>query len=213
MKRIILLILIALFFCGCTVNINLNDKKESDAADSNEQLNEDTNLENQANDDNTEQVKEKTVSENKAASLTPNYNFKSASASSQLADQGKYNYSPYNVIDGDVKTAWVEGVVGTGESEWIQLSSDGLETIHKIGICNGYRQNNTVFSQNGKVNTAMLEFSDGSSMTVDFDTVDEDGFTYFNIGETETSYVRITLLSCESGSKYDDTCISEIRIY
>lgn len=185
--------------CGCTINLDINGSNKNDT------------IGGQVN--NTEQNQNIDMQVNKNRFVSQNYDFSEVQASSQLANQGKYNYSPYNVTDGDVKTAWVEGVVGRGENEWIQLSSNKTEIIHKIGICNGYRQSNKVFTENGRVNSAMLEFSDGSNMTVNFDTVDADGFTYFNIGNVETSYVRVTLLSCIGGSKYNDTCISEIKIY
>jgi len=142
-----------------------------------------------------------------------NYNFNSATASSYLGNQGSHSYYPINAIDGNIKTAWVEGVSGKGENEWLEIRSNNIETIHKIGICNGYRENSVTYKENGKVKTALLEFSDGTSITINFNSYDEDGFTYFDVGEIDTSFIRITLLSCESGSKYDDICISEVKIY
>ena len=142
-----------------------------------------------------------------------NANFYKVSASSQLDDQGTHNYSPYNVIDGSTETAWVEGVSGTGEGEWISLQSDIPQTVHRIGIYNGYGENDTVYNENGKLNSAMITFSDNTSEIIYFDTSVKGGFEYFDIEEKVTTSVTITLLSCDSGTKYDDTCISEIRIY
>lgn len=210
---------------------NIDSKNEAQLSDSSNIINKDNNANSANSIDNTNQPavsqnknssdyehQENNSSENKPLENKPsynvqNYNFNSASASSYLGNQGSHTYYPSNAIDGDTKTAWVEGVDGNGENEWIEIRSTNLETIHKIGICNGYRENTKVYNENGKVRTALLEFSDGTSATISFNLSDSDEFTYFDVGEINTYSVRITLLSCESGSKYDDICISEIRVY
>ena len=144
--------------------------------------------------------------------MLPEY-FDKVTASSQLPDQGQHNYSPYNVIDGNTTTAWIENAPGTGENEWIDLESDTPQTIHRIGICNGYRLNDKVYNENGKVLYASITFSDYSAIVVELSDPDSEGFQYFHVGDKVTSSIHIGLLSCTAGTKYSDTAISEIRIY
>ena len=51
-----------------------------------------------------------------------NFSFLTAEASSILKEPSFTHYAS-NVLDGSPSTAWVEGVNGVGEGEWIQLSS------------------------------------------------------------------------------------------
>lgn len=217
MKKLLLLIgIVSLTFTGCMpfmpFGINNEDTETTTEAYVQESTTDAGIQEDTADKGAGEPVTEQYSQYTPAANVV-NTNFYKVSASSQLGDQGAYNYSPYNVIDGNTATAWVEGVSGTGEGEWISLQSDIPQTVRRIGIYNGYGQNNSVYAENGKLNSAMITFSDNTSEIIYFNTPVNGGFEYFDIGEKVTTSVTITLLSCSSGSKYEDTCISEIRIY
>ncbi len=213
MKKFLFAIIAMCMLSGCVkINVSISDDKE-------EETTEITTV--QQTTDTSVHVPTKPVvnpiekpqAVNNSVDETKNTNFNRAIASSQLGSQGSYSYYPQNVIDGNIRTAWVEGISGTGEGEWIEIQSNYIENIHKVCIVNGYRQDNATYAKNGKINSAELSFSDGSSQIVYFDTVDSDGYTCFNVGNKQTSFVRITLLSCSAGSKYEDTCISEVKIY
>lgn len=49
-------------------------------------------------------------------------------------------YDPENAIDGDYRTAWVEGADGAGIGSWIELDFDGVHKIKGIEISNGYKK-------------------------------------------------------------------------
>ncbi|MDQ0494126.1 hypothetical protein [Paenibacillus brasilensis] len=54
-----------------------------------------------------------------------------------------------------------------------------------------------------------LEFSNGQTMMIDNDFISNG----FPDGAVHTSFVKITIEAVERGTKYRDTCISEIRFF
>ncbi len=144
-----------------------------------------------------------------------NTDFTICTASSELKAAGGNTYGAYNVIDNDLSTAWVEGVSGNGEGQWIALSTyDGnTRGICGIDIYGGYQKSEDIYNKNGKPTAVTIVLDDGSYMaeslsynadhiaTIDFDD------TYY------TTTVTIYINSAEAGTKYNDTAISEIKLY
>jgi hypothetical protein len=68
------------------------------------------------------------------------------------SDWNKYNenYHPSYVLDGNPKTAWVEGVDGNGEQERITIPLTPLKSASavKLRIRNGYQKSDTLFTAN-----------------------------------------------------------------
>jgi hypothetical protein len=132
-------------------------------------------------------------------------------ASSTLVDSTGYVFHPSHVIDGDIRTAWVEGVDGFGLDEWIRLDFFGYETISGIDIWAGYFRDQRRFDINHRLKTAELEFSNGTRLTIHFDDVMEMQTFIFN--EISTSYLKLIIKDVYQGNRDDDTCISEIKIF
>ncbi|MEM6299347.1 MAG: discoidin domain-containing protein [Bacteroidota bacterium] len=72
---------------------------------------------------------------------------KSVRASSTL----KGNYQVENLFDGSPQTAWVEGAMGSGAGEWVEIEFKEGVFIAGMTILNGYTKNENVFTANGKV--------------------------------------------------------------
>ena len=136
-------------------------------------------------------------------------------ASSYLTENlssGEYSHKPEYVLDDNLDTAWVEGVKGSGVNEWILLKFDNEIPLEMIYIINGYAKSQSLYKKNNRVKEIRVEFSDGSysDLTLDDDTMD---YQIFNFKESiNTSYIKFTMLDVYKGSKYDDTCISEIIV-
>lgn len=151
-------------------------------------------------------------------------------------------YSIWHAMDGDPKTAWVEGVDGSGRGEVIILSN--LDLKKPVKIWAGYGKSGTSFSTNNRpkkirvviirtegpwpagaqgnetiwekpsiVNEAICILVDKN----DFQPLNIPDYTiesYFSSSRNETySYtylLGIEILDIYRGSKYDDTCISEV---
>ena len=169
--------------------------------------------------------------------------FTYAEASSVLEPQFGYSYDASNVLDGDPGTAWVEGADGLGIGESVTLYSDTPQKVHGIRILEGYMKNQDIYDKNSVPYRFRLEFSGGTVIETNPqevlsspDTAGvlasrknkmalEDGLTADEIkqqnmedfisigGEVETTYIKITILDVEPGTKYEDTAISEIIPY
>ena len=142
-------------------------------------------------------------------------NFTICMASSELTPAGGNSYSAYNVIDNNLSTAWVEGVSGNGEGQWIRLSTyDGsVRGICRIDIYGGYQKSEDIYNKNGKPTAVTVELDDGSYMSVSLNynashvaTIDFGDIYY-------TSTITIYINSATAGTKYNDTAISEIKLY
>ena len=138
--------------------------------------------------------------------------FNTITASSELAESN-ITHHPQNVVDGDKSTAWVEGSSGDGVGEWIKLESNTEQTVSGFSIINGYTKSNYLYYANNRVAKVLVEYSDGTNFTFNLEdkNLDEQGTTFENIKKTK--YIKFTILGVYKGSKYNDTCLSEIRVF
>jgi hypothetical protein len=138
-----------------------------------------------------------------------------ATASSALKPSNIGNYNAQNVIDKDITTPWVEGAAGLGTNEWIKLDFSKAINVKSLRLINGYNytSNDKIgdrFAKNGRVKTARLEFSDGSSQKIQL--ADNNKWQTFDIAGKKTQMVRLVIESGYKGSKWEDVCISEMEI-
>ncbi len=139
------------------------------------------------------------------------------SASSELEDKND-RYSVWNIVDERPETAWVEGKNDSGINEFIKMDiappfgimGEGPYEIEKIGIINGYAKNNDIFKQNNRVKKLRLEYGNQVRTYALKDTI---VMQYLKFDKpVYMSTIKITILEVYKGSKWDDTCISEIKI-
>ncbi len=138
-----------------------------------------------------------------------------ATATSQLEDYESYSYGASNLFDGSLSTAYVEGVDGVGTGEQITIDLDKTSCIDYIVWYPGYQISSDLLAKNGYPTALTFYFSDGTFVTSQFTgslsigtsvTVDvPDGM--------ETSWICVEITGAVAGSKYEDTCISEMEIY
>lgn len=132
-----------------------------------------------------------------------------ATASSTRAPIGGGPYPPANVLDGDLRTAWVEGVAGPGVGEWIQLDFDREVQLSRVRITPGYFKSGKLWRENNRLAAATYHFSDGSARSVNF--ADQMETQSLEIAGMKTHWVRITIDNIYGGSAdSEDTPISEI---
>ena len=134
-----------------------------------------------------------------------------ASASSVHPDELTFTYVPSVALDGDFTTAWIEGVEGDGQGEWIMLSSGTPFTFSGVMIGAGYQKDASVYEKNGRPVSLIMECSDGTSWQLT--NLYDWGGSLIPLGRTVTAtWVRFTIGDVETGTKYQDTCISEIQL-
>lgn len=137
---------------------------------------------------------------------------KKITASSVLIEEQRSEdfYSKNNILDRNVNTAWVEGSEGNGIGEWIQFDFDTTYAITGLEILTGYVKSKGIFKANNRVREIELISSDYKGNVLFKDTMD---WQYRYIGAMVTNSMRLVIKDVYKGEKYNDTCISEIKIY
>lgn len=150
-------------------------------------------------------------------------NVVSVDTSSQLPDAAGKSYSGMNLVDGDYTTVWSEGVPGTGLGETITIHLDKEQPVYGVMICNGYTADYNLYTNNGKLTKVDVDFgSEAAEGTLEGYAYE--GYTSEDLADNNrsrieldepvmTDTVTITVLGADSGARYDDTCVSEIRVY
>ncbi len=132
-------------------------------------------------------------------------------ASSQLNSQSGNSYSAGNLFDAEMKTAWVEGVKGSGVGETLLLKLDEPKTISALEFVNGYNKSKNVFAKNSRVSDLDILTSTGTNFRLQLK--DKMGWQRFNLATPEEiEWIQITISKAKKGSKYLDTALSEFRL-
>ena len=132
-------------------------------------------------------------------------------ASSTLVTEG-YDYGVYNLIDGDKTTTWTEGVVGYGSNECVTYKFDKEFVFHGISIKNGYQKSEELYYKNGRVNVLRIVDGKGEEHYINVpDTEDRNNIDFDKPFSSDV--VTVYIDSYFEGSRYEDTCMSELWFY
>jgi Mg-chelatase subunit ChlD len=134
------------------------------------------------------------------------------SASSQLIENNRPSdaYRAAHLADGKDSTCWAEGAEGPGIGEWVQFGFDTPKTVKALKIIAGYPKTAAVFQANNRVKKVMIVFSDGESQTATL--ADQKEFQRVLIDRDKpTRFVKLVIMEVYKGTKYDDTCVSEVE--
>ncbi len=154
--------------------------------------------------------------EAEAASKVPVYSpaaVSGVSASTYLSEP-QYNlvHDASKLCDGDISTAWVEGVSGQGIGEFITITLDGTYLVSGLRIYNGHQYSSDIYYKNSRPSSITITCSNGTSFDVDLsDTLGQQEVTFSSPQEINSA--TITINGVYPGSKYEDTCISEMGLY
>jgi len=131
-------------------------------------------------------------------------------ASSSRLPSGGTTYDPRNLLDGNLSTAWDEGVAGPGIGEWIRFDFDRQVRFTAMRIVPGYFKNAKLWSHNNRLAEATLVFSDGTSRHLLLD--DRMAEQTVELRGVKTSSIHIIIDRIYPGSfDSEDTPISEVR--
>ncbi len=146
-----------------------------------------------------------------------------AGASSFLkSNWNKYNenYHPNYVLDGDPKTAWVEGVPGQGEGQQLRIPLSRLRaaTRVKLRVRNGYQKSDNLLAANSAPSSLSVSIMDGPEVsastvaglerTMGWQDVVVDVPTGKGIDA-----VVLRVDAVHAGASYKDTCISDVEVW
>lgn len=137
----------------------------------------------------------------------------SVTASSYLSEPNLNLYhTPERVTDGDLSTAWVEGLDGDGIGESITFEFDGVYSVSGLSINAGYQKSEQLYNQNGRPAVLTATFSDGTQQTLQLQDINGTQRITFST-PVETQRVTLSIGAVYSGTDYADTVISELSFY
>lgn len=133
-----------------------------------------------------------------------------ADASTELKETTVTHYAQ-RVLDGKLETAWCEGAKGVGVGEWIRISNAAEKELEIIAIevKGGYQADQKRLDNNGWPTELLIECEGGYSQKAEL--YDYDAVFLLDM-PVKTDWVKLTILNAMPGEKYEDTCISEIRL-
>ncbi len=149
----------------------------------------------------------------------------------EAQDKWSCMYAPYNLIDGDNKTAWCEGSKTEGVGE-IAMARIDLDKPVEIAV--GYQKSPTTYQANNrpsKIKIYVLEgdqWMDGlttsegnkvENLTLlaqqEVELKDTNAYQPLSIPSFKSNgkktFLALELVSVTKGTQFNDTCISEIR--
>ncbi|HEX4301974.1 MAG TPA: TIR domain-containing protein [Rhizomicrobium sp.] len=158
----------------------------------------------------------RTVIYARAAQCTLTANGTNYCVTSALASQhdavGQLNaYGPQNLFDGNPATAWCEGVAGPGDGQEIVLEFSAPTVVGAITVVNGYAKSDATFANNNSVHTLTAIWPDGTTSALEL--ADSKASQTVSTGrDALVKRVRFRIDSVNGGSKWPDSCISELRV-
>jgi hypothetical protein len=136
-------------------------------------------------------------------------------ASSTLANWRQYTFTAPNLIDDNLWTSWqpkTNKATG-GVNEWVKMTFNSPQTLTAFEVSNGFRRVDDfgdLYIANNRAKTANLEFSDGTSMPIEFKDLPTE--TTIVLQEPKTcTWVKMTVTSVYKGTKWPDLAISEMH--
>ena len=139
-----------------------------------------------------------------------------ADASSTLSG-GKYQAQNVNKSTDEIgkiqpNSCWAEGAPGDGIGEWLELTPKFPVLLDSVEIVNGLTASDTLFAANNRVKDAELTVNGNETVAIQL----PDRMTPTAIALPEKvgplKSIRITIRSVYPGRKYQDTCITQVRL-
>ncbi|MBR0495255.1 MAG: nicotine adenine dinucleotide glycohydrolase, partial [Treponema sp.] len=143
---------------------------------------------------------------------------KSVVATSELVEaqfDGKYLYPPINILDGDFNSTWCEADQnGSGIGESITVEFSEPVSFDEIQLVNGFASKD-YYKKNNRVKSIVLtqvakrHFQQKEYTLLD----DKPTWQSINFALPQTAQtITIKITDVYRGSKYDDTCLCDIRL-
>ena len=136
-----------------------------------------------------------------------------AGAYHSSADQeGNYVHSAKLAVDGNASTCWSEGVKGVGIGENIEIHFNGNYKVSGMDIWIGHQKSEALFYQNARPVVLRIVGSDGSEEVYNLnDTFGSQRVIFKN--PITVNKIKLVVERVAMGSKYEDTCIAEVKFF
>ncbi len=139
-------------------------------------------------------------------------NYQVAASSTLLASESD-SYAAANVKDMDREKAWCEGTDGAGVGEWLELKPAVAKPLAGIEMFPGYFKSEELFRANARPKLVRVDLNGEHSFTA---AVPDDRATCWipirGYGQPVKT-IRLTFLEVWPGDKFEDLCVSGIRLH
>lgn len=126
------------------------------------------------------------------------------------------NYHPNYIMDGDPKTAWVEGADSSGAGEWVRIHVSRVEgaTRVRLRIQNGYWKSRSLYRKNARLEKVTITTLPGHhSTSAELADKMEWQEVAFDQPAGPIDAIEIHADKVYEGSKYTDLCVSDVEVY
>jgi hypothetical protein len=141
------------------------------------------------------------------------------SATSALEEPNGLKHPPQQAHDRNLQTVWSEGVPGIGAGEKITFEFNTTKkdvtnlAVTSCGIASGHQATEKLFRQNARPKTLQV-LIDGRSVAL-IELMDSMGMQYFRLPKLRLQRpsrhtIAFQILDAYPGTKFPDTCITEI---
>lgn len=136
-------------------------------------------------------------------------------SSSSLPDSKSNTYTPWNLHDFNLKTAWATNKNnGIGETIKLDFKPSEILSINYLKFYNGYQKSEASFKNNSRVKKAALYMNGEHKFNIELDDIET--AQVFDLGKwslegAEKFTVELKILEIYPGEKYNDLCVSEIN--
>lgn len=138
--------------------------------------------------------------------------------SSHLPSSGGNTYTVDMLNDGNFSTAWVEGAKDNGIGEWVEFKIKNhpgkkaeATTFWGLNISNGYRKSKEIWKKNSRVKQLQMDINGKPRLLINLkDTMFNQNVSFKSFDIKPGDVIRFTIIGVYPGSKYKDTCITEL---
>jgi hypothetical protein len=127
-------------------------------------------------------------------------------------DRGANDYSPDNLLDGNVRTAWVEGVPGLAEGSRLRFTLPERVELTRIRIVNGYAKNTAHLLDNAAARSIEIR-TDGTDRPLKRELAHSARPQTIRGAFGTTQEVVVRILSGYEGQRFEDLAVSEISFF
>lgn len=133
---------------------------------------------------------------------------------SSFFQRRRERHPPEDAFDGVARTAWNDGVSGSGRGEWIEARFNAARRFQRVTFSAGYDyvhpRFGDLFFANAHLRTATLSVDGRVVRTVDVPY--EQRQVNVDLGGVEGRSLRITATEVHDGQQWQDVCVTEVVI-
>lgn len=122
------------------------------------------------------------------------------------------SYPATNVGDQETKTAWSDGVPGSGVGEWLELQPAVPKPLVAITMRPGFAVSEKLFAANARPKKVRVELNGNHKFYASIPDRNEDCRILIGDYAKPVRTLRLVFEEVWKGEKYDDLCVADIKL-